>query len=36
VKLGTVRSRIHRGRQALREYLANHPEAFAEGAAGSA
>src|SRR5665213_2311280 len=29
VKLGTVRSRIHRGRQALREYLANHPDAFA-------
>lgn len=24
VKLGTVRSRIHRGRQALREYLARH------------
>ncbi|MDV3124381.1 RNA polymerase sigma factor SigE [Mycobacterium sp. 21AC1] len=24
VKLGTVRSRIHRGRQALREYLAKH------------
>ncbi|WP_059017290.1 RNA polymerase sigma factor SigE [Mycobacterium sp. M26] len=24
VKLGTVRSRIHRGRQALREYLATH------------
>jgi RNA polymerase sigma-70 factor, ECF subfamily len=26
VKLGTVRSRIHRGRQALREYLAAHTE----------
>jgi RNA polymerase sigma-70 factor, ECF subfamily len=26
VKLGTVRSRIHRGRQALRDYLAVHPE----------
>ncbi|MBO0863769.1 MAG: RNA polymerase sigma factor SigE [Mycobacterium sp.] len=25
VKLGTVRSRIHRGRQALRDYLASHP-----------
>jgi len=25
VKLGTVRSRIHRGRQALRDYLARHP-----------
>ena len=25
VKLGTVRSRIHRGRQALRDYLALHP-----------
>ncbi|HET9875016.1 MAG TPA: RNA polymerase sigma factor SigE [Mycobacterium sp.] len=25
VKLGTVRSRIHRGRQALRDYLADHP-----------
>ncbi|MCW2551516.1 MAG: polymerase sigma-70 factor, subfamily [Mycobacterium sp.] len=36
VKLGTVRSRIHRGRQALREYLANHPDAFAEDAARSA
>jgi RNA polymerase sigma-70 factor (ECF subfamily) len=30
VKLGTVRSRIHRGRQALRDYLASHPDAFAE------
>jgi RNA polymerase sigma-70 factor (ECF subfamily) len=26
VKLGTVRSRIHRGRQALRDHLAAHPE----------
>lgn len=26
VKLGTVRSRIHRGRQALRDYLAKHPK----------
>ena len=30
VKLGTVRSRIHRGRQALRDYLARHPEAAAD------
>ena len=30
VKLGTVRSRIHRGRQALRQYLAAHPSADAE------
>ncbi|MDW5610555.1 MULTISPECIES: RNA polymerase sigma factor SigE [Mycolicibacterium] len=29
VKLGTVRSRIHRGRQALREYLARHSDAGA-------
>jgi RNA polymerase sigma-70 factor (ECF subfamily) len=36
VKLGTVRSRIHRGRQALRDYLASHPDAYAEGAAHSA
>ncbi len=28
VKLGTVRSRIHRGRQALRDYLAAHPGHF--------
>jgi RNA polymerase sigma-70 factor, ECF subfamily len=27
VKLGTVRSRIHRGRQALRDYLARHGDA---------
>jgi RNA polymerase sigma-70 factor, ECF subfamily len=27
VKLGTVRSRIHRGRQALRDYLATHSDA---------
>ncbi len=33
VKLGTVRSRIHRGRQALREYLANHPGDYSEAAA---
>ena len=26
IKLGTVRSRIHRGRQALRDDLAAHPE----------
>ncbi|MGK2882883.1 MAG: RNA polymerase sigma factor SigE [Mycobacterium sp.] len=26
VKLGTVRSRIHRGRQALRDYLASHAQ----------
>jgi len=25
VKLGTVRSRIHRGRRALRDYLADRP-----------
>jgi RNA polymerase sigma-70 factor (ECF subfamily) len=36
VKLGTVRSRIHRGRQALREYLAHHPDVYAEGAARTA
>jgi RNA polymerase sigma-70 factor, ECF subfamily len=28
VKLGTVRSRIHRGRQALRDYLASHGDAY--------
>ena len=32
VKLGTVRSRIHRGRQALREYLANHSDEAARSA----
>ncbi|MEE6137489.1 RNA polymerase sigma factor SigE [Mycobacterium sp. 050128] len=34
VKLGTVRSRIHRGRQALRDYLAAHsePETHAQSA----
>ena len=31
VKLGTVRSRIHRGRQALREYLARHATAIRPG-----
>ncbi|MGE2689836.1 RNA polymerase sigma factor SigE [Mycolicibacterium pulveris] len=30
VKLGTVRSRIHRGRQALREYLAKHSDETAK------
>lgn len=30
VKLGTVRSRIHRGRQALRDYLAAHSSAVAD------
>jgi RNA polymerase sigma-70 factor (ECF subfamily) len=34
VKLGTVRSRIHRGRQALRDYLAAHSEAAKHSAAG--
>jgi RNA polymerase sigma-70 factor (ECF subfamily) len=33
VKLGTVRSRIHRGRQALREHLARHSDAYVDGAA---
>ena len=28
VKLGTVRSRIHRGRQALRDYLAKHSDEY--------
>lgn len=32
VKLGTVRSRIHRGRQALRDYLAAHGHAEAQSA----
>ena len=32
VKLGTVRSRIHRGRQALRDYLAAHGHAEARSA----
>ncbi|WP_301123280.1 RNA polymerase sigma factor SigE [Mycolicibacterium fortuitum] len=32
VKLGTVRSRIHRGRQALREYLAKHSPETAKSA----
>jgi RNA polymerase sigma-70 factor, ECF subfamily len=32
VKLGTVRSRIHRGRQALREYLAAHADTRAQDA----
>lgn len=30
VKLGTVRSRIHRGRQALRDHLAKHAADYAE------
>lgn len=34
VKLGTVRSRIHRGRQALRDYLANHGGTSASGQPG--
>ncbi|HEV7421941.1 MAG TPA: RNA polymerase sigma factor SigE [Mycobacterium sp.] len=36
VKLGTVRSRIHRGRQALRDYLATHGDAHSDAAAKSA
>ena len=36
VKLGTVRSRIHRGRQALRDYLARHPDVDMRDAARSA
>jgi RNA polymerase sigma-70 factor (ECF subfamily) len=32
VKLGTVRSRIHRGRQALRDYLASHSDDTAKSA----
>ncbi|HEU0190798.1 MAG TPA: RNA polymerase sigma factor SigE [Mycobacterium sp.] len=32
VKMGTVRSRIHRGRQALRDYLAARPDVSAGGA----
>jgi RNA polymerase sigma-70 factor, ECF subfamily len=36
VKLGTVRSRIHRGRQALRDYLATHGDAHSDDAARSA
>jgi RNA polymerase sigma-70 factor (ECF subfamily) len=36
VKLGTVRSRIHRGRQALRDHLARHSDAYVDGVAKSA
>ncbi|KUI14061.1 hypothetical protein AU193_08515 [Mycobacterium sp. GA-1285] len=36
VKLGTVRSRIHRGRQALRDYLANHGETASSARPGDA
>jgi RNA polymerase sigma-70 factor, ECF subfamily len=36
VKLGTVRSRIHRGRQALRDYLASHEGAYTDAVARSA
>lgn len=32
VKLGTVRSRIHRGRQQLRDYLAKHSSETAQSA----
>jgi RNA polymerase sigma-70 factor, ECF subfamily len=35
VKLGTVRSRIHRGRQALRDYLASHPGDYTQAASAS-
>jgi RNA polymerase sigma-70 factor, ECF subfamily len=35
VKLGTVRSRIHRGRQALRDYLAAHSESARQSATGA-
>jgi RNA polymerase sigma-70 factor, ECF subfamily len=35
VKLGTVRSRIHRGRQALRDYLAAHSDGARHSAAGA-
>ncbi|HEY9263678.1 MAG TPA: RNA polymerase sigma factor SigE [Mycobacterium sp.] len=34
VKLGTVRSRIHRGRQALRDHLARHSDAATSGYGG--
>jgi RNA polymerase sigma-70 factor, ECF subfamily len=36
VKLGTVRSRIHRGRHALRAYLAQHSDYSADGVIASA
>ncbi|MBB2993491.1 RNA polymerase sigma-70 factor (ECF subfamily) [Mycolicibacterium iranicum] len=36
VKLGTVRSRIHRGRQALREHLARHSDGSVQDTAKSA
>ncbi|HEY2449237.1 MAG TPA: RNA polymerase sigma factor SigE [Mycobacterium sp.] len=35
VKLGTVRSRIHRGRQALRDYLVAHSEGAKHSSAGA-